>query len=57
MTNIMTGFRVTEVYPINRNALREPEDMPTKQSLAAKTGLSYISLFSRRQSVPVEYTP
>ena len=42
--NIMSGFKVTGVYPLNRNALKPPEE--PKESLAAASGLAFIPLYS-----------
>ena len=38
--NIMSGFQVTGVYPVNRNALKVTEE--PAESLAAATGLAFI---------------
>ena len=42
--NIMSGFRVTGVYPVNRNALKVAE--APSESLAATAGLAFIPLYS-----------
>ena len=42
--NIMSGFRVTGVYPVNRNALKVTEE--PAESLAAAAGLAFIPLYS-----------
>ncbi len=57
MTNAITGFRITGIFPFNRYALRPRKDhlqQPKQRSLAEQTGLKYIPLFTpartRRQS-------
>ena len=40
----MSGFRVTGVYPVNRNALKVSEE--PAESLAAATRLAFIPLYS-----------
>ena len=40
ITNVMSGFRVTGVYPFNRQALLEP--ISTALSLTEETGLAHI---------------
>ena len=47
LSNITAGFRVTVVYPMNRNAFVLPEEEchnHTDSSLAASNGLNYIVL-------------
>ena len=49
LTNITAGFRVTGVYPVNRNAFVLPEEEchnHIDSSLAASNGLKYIPLYS-----------
>lgn len=46
MKNILGGFRVTGVYPVNRNVV-EVTDVPNpKPSLTEATGLAFIPLYS-----------
>ena len=42
--NVISGFNVTGVYPVNRNALKLPED--PRENLAVTTGLAFIPLYS-----------
>ena len=54
MANITSGFRVTGVYPVNRDAIDLPA-VSAQQSLPEATGLAYIPLYSpakRPLSVP-----
>lgn len=44
MSNIMSGFRVTGVYPINRNAVISEEDCSV--TMKKDSNLKYIPLFS-----------
>lgn len=44
ITNIISGFKVTGIYSVNRHALLDPVD--TSSSLSAKTGVAYIPLYS-----------
>ena len=55
IANILSGFRVSGIYPFNRNAVRPLETPSPKPSLAQKTGLKFIPLFSasRRESLAV----
>lgn len=46
MLNIVTGFRVTGIYPFNRSALKPKE--PKKKSLVEDTGLKYIPMLTPR---------
>ena len=51
--NIAAGFRVTGVYPFNRNAIRLPSEEPSKfdpEALAKSTGIKYIPLYSPAHS-------
>ena len=45
MKNIVSGFRVTGVYPVNRKVVEKPKDL-SKPSLMETTGLAYIPLYS-----------
>ena len=45
ISNILGGFRVTGVYPVNRNVVKIPAE-PSKPSLTESTGLAYIPLCS-----------
>ena len=45
MKNITSGFRVTGIYPVNRNALVQKENH-IDSSLAELSGLNYIPLYS-----------
>ena len=44
MNNILGGFRVTGIYPVNRNIIDVPKE-PSKPSLPEATGLAYIPLY------------
>jgi len=46
--NITSGFKVTGIYPVDRNAVQIPGHKPTfrPESLAEKSGLAYIPLYS-----------
>ena len=46
--NITSGFKVTGVYPVDRNAVQVSGHKPTfrPESLAEKSGLAYIPLYS-----------
>ena len=46
MHNIITGFRITGVFPFNRHALRPSDKDLQPKSLSQQTGLKYIPLFS-----------
>ena len=51
ITNIMSGFRVTGVFPVDRNAIAlttgiNPSTKFQPEALAAETGLAYIPLYS-----------
>ena len=49
--NIAAGFRVTGVYPFNRNAIPLPSEEPSKFDPEAKsTGINYIPLYSPAHS-------
>ena len=41
MKNILGGFRVTGVFPVNRNVVEAPKEC-SKPSLTEATGLAYI---------------
>ena len=45
MTNVVSGFRVTGVYPVNRNAIKLPGES-SQPSLSEATGLAFIPLYS-----------
>lgn len=44
--HIITGFRITGVFPFNRHALRPSDKDLQPKSLSQQTGLKYIPLFS-----------
>ena len=49
MRNIMVGFRTTDVYPFNRDAIQVVDSAPHTSafvSLPESTGLAFISLYS-----------
>lgn len=48
--NILAGFRVTGVYPFNRNAF-DLDSEERKETLSEKTGLSYIPLYTPSKSL------
>lgn len=60
MPTIMSGFRITGVYPFNRNAIQVVDTTPAmknSKSLAEKNGLAFIPLYSparSKKSMPVE---
>ena len=59
MSNIIAGFRVTGVYPLNRNAISLPSVEP--ESLSRETGIPFLPMcspFSKRTSkaVAMEFT-
>lgn len=45
MKNIVSGFRVTGVYPVNRKVVEKPKEL-SNPSLMEATGLAYIPLCS-----------
>ena len=45
MKNIVGGFRVTGVYPVNRNVVEKSKEL-SKPTLSEATGLAYIPLYS-----------
>ena len=48
MHNVITGFRVTGVYPVNREVIVSPS-MPHKvipDDLRKKTGVSFVPLYA-----------
>ena len=47
--NIMAGFKVTGVFPLDRYALI-PTESAEKQSLCERTGLQYIPFYTPRKS-------
>ncbi len=47
-TNIMAGFKLSGVYPLNRYALI-PQN-PQQQSLCERTGLNYIPFYTPKKS-------
>ena len=46
MTNITAGFRVTGIYPLDRTAIPILAKECRRESLAQKTGLQFIPLYS-----------
>ncbi len=46
LSNVTTGFCITGVFPFDRYVLRPAHNQPKPNSLAEKTGLNYIPLFS-----------
>ena len=44
ITNVVSGFRATGIYPVNRQALLEPISAAT--ALTEESGLAYIPLYS-----------
>ena len=56
-SNIISGFRSTGIYPLDRNAIHVPaldEESEDQESLATSSGLAYIPLYSpvpRRHSM------
>lgn len=48
LTNVITGFRVTGVFPFDQYALwpQDPAEVKQKESLAERTGLKFIPLFT-----------
>ena len=59
MSNVIAGFRITGIFSFDRHALRPSEGKvkPKPKSLAERTGLKYVPLFSpaptKRQSQAV----
>ena len=53
----MSGFGVSGIYPFNRNAVRPLETPSPKPSLAQKTGLKFIPLFSASRHESLAATP
>ena len=53
MKNIVSGFRVTGVYPVNRRAVEKQKEL-SKLSLPEATGLAYIPLYSPTKVLSVE---
>ena len=53
MKNIVSGFRVTGVYPVNRKVVEKPKEL-SKLSLLEATGLAYIPLYSPAKVSSVE---
>lgn len=52
--NIVSGFRITGVYPPDRNAISLPTD--EKQNLAQKSGVAYIPLYTpAKRRIPSLY--
>ena len=47
--NIISGFRTTGIFPVDRDALTLPGEK--RRSLAEHTGLSYIPLFTPSKKV------
>ena len=54
MPNILAGFKVTGVYPLDRNALRPK---PPKKTLAENVGLQYIPVLTPRPPRDPPSTP
>ena len=50
VANITAGFKVTGVYPVNRNALSLPGQ--ECETLSKETGLSFIPLYSPSHRIP-----
>ena len=52
MRNVMSGFKTTGVYPVNRNAVIDklPED--PQKTLATESGLAFIPLYSPAKCKP-----
>ncbi len=48
MNNVITGVRVTGIFPFNRYALQpqDPAEVKPKEPLAEKTGLKFIPWFT-----------
>jgi hypothetical protein len=46
ITNILSAFRTTGVHPFNRNSIRVVDNTPDSHSLAERTGLAFIPLYS-----------
>ena len=58
MTNITSGFKVTGVYPVNRDAVHVPGCSGSQLSLSEATGLAYIPLYSpAKRSRPLAGSP
>ena len=56
MENIISGFRCTGLYPVDRNKLIVKNEMPKKSTLAECTRVNFIPLFSPRRRSTVNDT-
>ena len=62
MKNVVAGFRYTGIYPLNRSALIPEEKEEKEKSLAYRTGLKFIPLYSplrynsRKSATCIEFT-
>ena len=54
--NIMKGFEVTGIYPVNRYKVL-PEKSPLRPSLSERTGLRFIPLFTPHSFTPSRRIP
>ena len=54
MTNIVAGFRTTGVFPFNCSAIQTCSKEYRRESLAQKTGLQFIPLYSPLGQKPKE---
>ena len=52
--NIITGFRITGIFPVDRNAITLPGEK--RKSLAERTGLSYIPFMSPMKKTKVNFS-
>ena len=52
--NIITGFRITGIFPVDRNAITLPGEK--RKSLAERTGLSYIPFMSPTKKTKVKFS-
>ncbi|XP_019852802.1 PREDICTED: uncharacterized protein LOC109582507 isoform X4 [Amphimedon queenslandica] len=50
ISNIMAAFKTTGIYPFNRNSINVIDDIPDNRSLAERTGLAFIPLYSPARS-------
>ena len=46
ISNIMAAFKTTGIYPFNRNSINVVDDIPYNRSVAERTGLAFIPLYS-----------
>lgn len=56
MENIISGFRCTGLYPVDRNKLIVKNEMPKKSTLGECTRVNFIPLFSPRRRSTVNDT-